>query len=118
MTMKVSYAQIMQAGPVLMKMVDIPTTATVSLRFAELAECLNPHLIAIEDYKKALTEKILSDEDITDQNAEFSNEFFKYLNSTTAELKFKPIPVEIIKDDLKFSMRDITSIRFAVESNW
>ena len=112
--MKISYGQILQAGPVLNKLVDTPLYPELALQIGDLIEALNPHLIAIDQHKQTLIDDITADMDIQDQNSEYTKRFVEYLNKTMADLNIRPISTDFIGGDLKLTVRDAVVLRFAL----
>jgi hypothetical protein len=107
--MKLSYAQIAQAAPVIGKMIDVPLNATVAIPFADLIDALNPHLRAMDDYKNTLAE--------TESDAMEANKKFAEFMMTVADVNITPISPHLIGSSLQFTIREMAAIRFAFSSS-
>ena len=53
--MKLNYAQIFQAAPILTKLIDTPFPVRISFSITGLIDALNPHLQDIDQYKKLIS---------------------------------------------------------------
>lgn len=106
--MRLNYAQIFQAAPILTKLIDTPFPVGVSFSITGLIDALNPHLHEIDQYKTTLSSTVTDG-----HQEEVSKKFVEYLNTTYVEVPFDGIPLNVLGDQLKLTVREVSTLRFA-----
>ena len=105
--MKLNYAQIFQAAPILTKLIDTPFPVRISFSITGLIDALNPHLQDIDQYKTNLSSMTKDG-----QEEEVNKQFIEYLNTTYVEVAFDGIPLNGLGDELKLTVREVSNLRF------
>jgi hypothetical protein len=110
--MKISYAQVFQAAPVITNIANKILSAGLALKLLDIIDQLNPTLVEIEKYR----ETVFANASETESQAELTEKFAAFLNNNTIDVTFPLLAVaETDGAGLSFSIREMAAIRFLFE---
>lgn len=110
--MKLTYAQLFQAAPTISKIVDSSLPVTLAIKLVDIIDTISPHLTAIDKFRNDIGVNYATEKN----KEEFNKLFSDYLNTTTADIQIEQIPVYLVQDSFKFTVRELATVRFLFSS--